>query len=63
MPASMRISSRDNCFVGSEALTESDFRFTDIYEVILNDSSLVESELMELHKLILRKITNYKLPS
>jgi len=61
MPISLEIvGSSKRCTLNPVVLSDNSCRFTEIYEVILNDSSLVESELLELHKLILRKLTPYK---
>jgi hypothetical protein len=37
--------------------------FTDLYLLLLNNQTLVEAELLELHRLILKKLTHLKPPA
>ena len=46
----------DRPTVNPAALVEGKMRFTHIYELILDNNTLLESELIELHRLILRKL-------
>ena len=48
--------SREYAPANRVSVGEPTLRFTDVYEALLKDTSLVGSELVELHKLILRKL-------
>ena len=63
MPVPLELSTSDECILKPVGLPDHGYRFTDIYEMLLNDTSLVESELLELHKLILKKINGLNGPS
>ena len=63
MPVSVNILCNETYALEHVGVSDNGYIFTELYELILNDSSLVQSELIELHKLILRKLNNSKPPA
>ncbi len=57
MPAPIKLNLREPQGLNPGTLTNCDLRFTDIYELLVNETSLVKSELIELHRLILKKLS------
>lgn len=59
----LEINPERNLSMDAMPITGHPLKFTEVYEMLLNDTVLGESELMELHKLILKKLVQQDSPS